>query len=240
MAERIWQFGLGSSQSACSAMSTGQGASLNGFRPFGSGSLWNKDISGSPVDPNSDAIINFIGPTVGMHADFGSGQYQGSNIGIPYSVVGGTQTPVNITFTAYGYESDPGPMPVPGNAPIEGDPNPGNGDRHVLVLDNSNCFLYELYSAFPNGNGSWNAGFGRGLGPAGLTSSVPGPGLPRMRRACRFFPAWCATTKSPRGRFSTRFASLCRRAGRPRCCRPRIGQRTQPLRMLRPWACDCA
>ena len=92
-----------------------------------------------------------------MHADFGSGQYQGSNIGIPYSVVSGTQAPVSITFTAYGSESDPGPMPVPGNAPIEGDPNPGNGDRHVLVLDNSNCFLYELFSAVPNGNGSWNA-----------------------------------------------------------------------------------
>ena len=138
-------------------MSAGQGASLNGFRPFGSDSLWNQDISGAPVDANSDAIINFIGPTVGMHADFGSGEYQGSNIGIPYSVVSGSQTPVNITFTAYGSESDPGPMPVPGNAPIEGDPNPGNGDRHVLVLDNSNCFLYELFSAFPNGNGSWNA-----------------------------------------------------------------------------------
>jgi hypothetical protein len=92
-----------------------------------------------------------------MHADFGSGQYQGSNIGIPYSVVSGTQAPVSITFTAYGSESDPGPMPLPGNAPIEGDPNPGNGDRHVLVLDNSNCFLYELFGAAPNGNGSWNA-----------------------------------------------------------------------------------
>ncbi len=138
-------------------MSAGQGASLNGFRPFGSDSLWNQDISGAPVDANSGAIINFIGPAVGMHADFGSGQYQGSNIGIPYSVVSGSQSPVSITFTAYGSESDPGPMPVPGNAPIEGDPNPGNGDRHVLVLDNSHCFLYELFSAFPNGNGSWNA-----------------------------------------------------------------------------------
>ena len=106
--------GSGATQSACSAMSTGQGASLNGFRPFGSDNLWNQDISGSPVDSNSSAIINFIGPTVGMHADFGSGQYQGSNIGIPYSVVSGSQTPVGITFTAYGDESDPGPMPVPG------------------------------------------------------------------------------------------------------------------------------
>jgi hypothetical protein len=138
-------------------MSTGQGASLNGFRPFASDNLWNTDISGAPVDANSGAIINFIGPTIGMHADFGSGQYQGSNIGIPYAVVDGTQSPVSINFTAYGDESDPGPMPIPGNASIEGDPNPGNGDRHVLVLDNSNCFLYELYSSYPNTDGSWNA-----------------------------------------------------------------------------------
>jgi hypothetical protein len=147
----------GNSQSACGAMSTGPGASLNAFRPFGSDNLWNKDISGAPVDPNSSGIINFIGPTIGMHADFGSGLYQGSIIGIPYSVVSGTQAPVNVTFTAYGSESDPGPMPVPANAQIEGGPNPTGGDRHVLVLDNDNCFLYELFSAVPNGSGSWNA-----------------------------------------------------------------------------------
>jgi hypothetical protein len=139
-------------------MSLGQGASLNGFRPFASDNLWNTDISSAPVDANSAAIINFIGPSIGLHPDFGSGQYQGSNIGIPYVVVGGSQAEATINFSAYGDESDPGPMPVPANAAIEGDPNPGNGDRHVLVLDNNNCFLYELYSAYPNSDGSWNAG----------------------------------------------------------------------------------
>jgi hypothetical protein len=64
---------------------------------------------------------------------------------------------VGINFTAYGAESDPGPIPFPANAPIEGDPNPGNGDRHSLVLDSGNCFLYELYSASPNNDGTWNA-----------------------------------------------------------------------------------
>ena len=79
-------------------------------------------------------------------------------MGVPYVVVNGSQSLVNIDFTAYGDESDPGPMPVPANAQIEGYPNPGNGDRHVLVIDNGNCFLYELYSAYPNSDGSWNAG----------------------------------------------------------------------------------
>jgi hypothetical protein len=149
--------GPGADSTACSAMSAGQGASLNGFRPFTAANPWNTNISGSPVDPNSDAMINFIGPTVGLHPDFGSGQYAGSSIGIPYAVVQGTAAMEDVNFTAYGDESDPGPMPVPADAPIEGFPNPGSGDRHVLVLDAGNCFLYELDSSYPNGDGSWDA-----------------------------------------------------------------------------------
>jgi hypothetical protein len=143
--------------SNCGNMSLGQGASLGGFLPFPADSLWNADISTAPVDSNSSAIINFIGSGIGMHADFGAGQYQGSTIGIPYLIVGAQQAPVTINFTAFGSESDPGPMPIPVTAPIEGYPNPGTGDRHVLVLDNSNCFLYELYSSFVAGT-TWNAG----------------------------------------------------------------------------------
>ena len=144
--------------SACSAISLGQGGSLNGFLPFPADNLWNQNIANATVDPNSAAIINFIGPTDPVHPDFGSGQFDGSIIGIPYIVVDSDQAPVAINFTAFGDESDPGPMPVPASAPIEGDPNPGNGDRHVLVVDNSNCWLYELYSSFPQSDGSWNVG----------------------------------------------------------------------------------
>jgi hypothetical protein len=107
------------------------------------------------VESNSTAIINFIGSTIGMHADFGAGQLQSSTIGIPYLIVGSQQPPVTVNFTAYGSESDPDPMPIPVTAPIEGYPNPGTGERHVLVLDNSNCFLYELFSSSVSGN-SWN------------------------------------------------------------------------------------
>ncbi len=143
---------------ACAAMSLGQGASLNGFLPFPADNAWNQDISGAATDPNSAAIINFIGANVAVHPDFGVGQFSGQSIGIPYVVVGAQQAPVDINFTAFGSESDPGPMPVPPDAPIEGFPNPGNGDRHLLVLDNSNCWLYELYSSFPAAGESWNAG----------------------------------------------------------------------------------
>jgi hypothetical protein len=124
---------------------------------FPSDSLWNENISSAPVDPNSNAIINFIGGTVPVHPDFGSGLYNGSSNGIDYLVVDSTQSFVPINFTAYGSESDPGPMPIPASAPIEGYPNPGNGDRHVLVIDNANCWLYELYSSYPQTDGSWDA-----------------------------------------------------------------------------------
>jgi hypothetical protein len=144
--------------SACSGMAVGAGASLNGFRPFPANNAWNQDISNASVDPNSANYINFIGATVPVHPDFGSGQYQGSFMGIPYSVVDSSQSPVNILFNAFGDESDPGPMPIPANANIEGYPNPGTGDRHVLVLDNYNCWLYELYGSSVNTDGSWNAG----------------------------------------------------------------------------------
>jgi hypothetical protein len=144
-------------QNTCGGMALGIGASLNGFVPFPANSLWNENIAGAPVDPNSDAIINFIGETTPLHPDFGSGLYGGQSIGIPYIVVSGAPL-VKINFTAYGDESDPGPMPIPANAPIEGYPKPGNGDRHVLVLDRDNCWLYELYNSHLLKNGNWDAG----------------------------------------------------------------------------------
>src|SRR5579872_3444821 len=140
----------------CSSMSTGIEGNLHGFIPFPPDNLWNQDISNASVDPNYDAIINFIGANTPLHPDFGAGLYNGQTIGIPYDIVSGAAF-VNIKFTAYGSESDPGPMPIPHNAPIEGAPNPGNGDRHVLVLDRDNCWLYELYGAYRQNNGTWNA-----------------------------------------------------------------------------------
>ena len=133
-------------------MSTGQTANLNGFVPFTGNNLWNTDISSVPVDPNSNSIIsNWVG-SVNVHPDWGTDP----TYGIPYVVVDGTQPLVKVNLQAYGDESDPGPMPVPANAPVEGGSS-STGDRHVLVLDNGNCFLYELYNSSVNSDGSWNA-----------------------------------------------------------------------------------
>jgi hypothetical protein len=140
----------------CSGMSLGQGASLNGFVPFQSTSLWNTDISTAQVDANSTNIINFIGATVTLHPDFGAGTFHNQTLGIPYQVVAGTQAKVPVTLGAFFDESDPGPEPIPANALIEGYPKPGNGDRHVLVLEKDGCWLYELYNASVK-SGKWSA-----------------------------------------------------------------------------------
>ncbi|HTW87606.1 MAG TPA: hypothetical protein VMD75_06335 [Candidatus Binataceae bacterium] len=142
---------------ACNGMATGKLASLNGFVPFPADNLWNTDISGAAVDPDSDNIIDYIGASVTLHPDFGSGTYAGHSIGIPYQVVTGSQPKVKIELGAYGDESDPGPMPVPPKALIEGYPQPGDGDRHVLVLDKGSCWLFELYHGYPLTGGQWSA-----------------------------------------------------------------------------------
>src|SRR5579862_192453 len=144
--------GTGGGDLSCNVISVGQTASLNGFVPFTGSSLWNTDISSAPVDSNSTSIItNWVG-SVNVHPDWGNDP----TYGIPYVVVNGSQSLVNVNLNAYADESDPGPMPVPANAPVEGGSS-SSGDRHVLVLDNGNCFLYELYNSSANSNGSWNA-----------------------------------------------------------------------------------
>ena len=146
-----------SQSGTCAGMTVGQLTSLNGFVPFPSSSLWNTDISSAPVDPNSANYINYIGSTVTLHPDFGSGEYHSQTIGIPYQIVAGTQPKVTVTLGLYASESDPGPEPIPSNALIEGYPKPGNGDRHVLVLEKDGCWLYELFHGAVSKSGQWSA-----------------------------------------------------------------------------------
>ncbi len=125
---------------------------LEGCPVFPADNPWNWDISDAPVHPNSDAYIASISQygDTHLHADFGGG----GMYGIPYITVGGDQPLVPINFTDYGDESDPGPYPIPADAPVE-----NGGDRHVLVVDTTNCVLYELYNAEFNGVG-WDASSG--------------------------------------------------------------------------------
>jgi hypothetical protein len=155
-------------------------ASLEGRRPFPADNAWNTPIDLLPVDPNSDALINSIGRNTGLHPDFGA-NWNGGPFGIPYVVVEGGIGTVPVSFD-YDDESDPGPYPIPNNAPVEGGLR-SRGDRHVIVIDKDNWVLYELFAAYPHSSG-WDAGSGaifdlnsNGLRPAGWTSA-DAAGLP--------------------------------------------------------------
>nr|CAA9233674.1 outermembrane protein [uncultured Armatimonadetes bacterium] len=166
----------------------GIGADLGGRRLFPANNPWNQDVSGLPADPRSDALIASIGRDKPLHPDFGT-TYNGAPNGIPYVVVPGTQPRVPVRFE-YADESDPGPYPVPPDAPIEGGPA-GKGDRHILILDRDRWKLYELFSAYPEGRG-WRAGSGaifdlnsNDLRPAGWTSA-DAAGLPVLPGLVRY------------------------------------------------------
>lgn len=166
---------------------------LAGCPVFPVNNVWNVPVDTLPLDANSDAYVATIGATAHAHADFGSGEWppgSGSPIGIPYVTVPGSQPLVAVTFD-YDDESDPGPYPIPPDAPIEGGPG-SDGDRHVLVLERDHCVLYELFYAWPQADGSWQAGSGavfdlnsNDLRPAGWTSA-DAAGLPILAGLVRY------------------------------------------------------
>ncbi len=145
----------------------------------------NREIANAPESPNSAKYIASIGANLHLHADFGANP----SYGIPYTVVGPHQPKVPIRFTEYGEESNPGPYPIPPDAPVEGAGE--EGDRHVLVLQEGTCKLYELYAAQRKGS-VWDAGSGavfnlrsNALRPEGWTSA-DAAGLPILPLLARY------------------------------------------------------
>lgn len=144
-----------------------------------------------PLDPRSAAYVASIG-NAGLHADFGAGLYEGRPIGIPFVSVPASQPLVAIEFIDYGDESDAGPYPIPPDAPVEGGLCPEDGDRHVLVLTQGTCQLYELFNATALPGGGWSASSGAiydlqgyDLRPDGWTSA-DAAGLPILPGLVRY------------------------------------------------------
>ena len=171
------------SQQAAALPDLGPGASLHGRPVFPASDPWNQEVSRWSVDPVSTPFIASIGFDKPLHPDFGA-PLAGQPIGIPYVVIDADGvTPVPVVFR-YREESDPGPYPLPPDAPIEGGPQAG-GDRHVLVVDRRRWRLYELWDAHPEAGGTrWRAGSGAvfdlaadTVRPAGWTSA-DAAGLP--------------------------------------------------------------
>jgi hypothetical protein len=146
----------------------------------------NRRVDTLPVAANSDAIVRSIGTAEGIHADFGSGRWEGRPIGIPFDVVGRDQRRSTVRFD-YDDESDHVAYPIPRNVHIE-----GGSDRHAIIVERNRCRLYELYALRREG-GVWHAGSGatwdlrRGkLRPAGWTSA-DAAGLPILPLLARWY-----------------------------------------------------
>jgi hypothetical protein len=158
---------------------------LAGCPVFPASNPWNQRVDRLSVAADSAPIVASIGRDAPLHADFGSGLWQGAPIGIPFDVVTRSTPPSRVVFD-YADESDRGPYPIPASVHVE-----GGGDRHAILVDRSSCRLYELYALRREG-GRWHAGSGaiwslrsNRLRPAGWTSA-DAAGLPILPGLARY------------------------------------------------------
>jgi len=153
---------------------------------FPASNVWNTPVGSLPKHKRSAKIAKAIGAGLNVHADFGSGLWEGGPIGIPVTVVDGSQATSLVDFR-YDEESDPGPYPIPPDVAIEGGPG-ADGDRHAIIVDSDSCTLYELFDLWP----AWDAGSGaiwnlrsNALRPRGWTSA-DAAGLPILPGLARY------------------------------------------------------
>jgi hypothetical protein len=161
---------------------------------FPANNSWNQRVDKLPVSADSARLISAIGLDAPVHADFGSGKWDGGPIGISFDVVS-AKTPAHRVSFEYAGESDRVPYPIPSHVHIEGGAH-ATGDRHAILVDKSTCRLYELYDLRHKSRG-WTAGSGavwnlrsNHLRPAGWTSADAAglpifPGLARWDEVAR-------------------------------------------------------
>jgi hypothetical protein len=157
---------------------------------FPASNPWNQRVDRLSVASNSATMIRSIGLAAGVHADFGSGLYDGGKIGIPFDIVTSKTPRSRVTFE-YSGESDHVGYPIPRGVKIE-----SGSDHHALLLDRSACRLYEL-GGLERSGGRWHAWAGatwnlrsNKVRPAGWTSADAAglpifPGLARYDEARR-------------------------------------------------------
>jgi hypothetical protein len=161
---------------------------------FPASNPWNQRVDKLPVAADSAQLIASIGLNAPVHADFGSGLWDGGPIGIPFDVVSRKTHGSHVSFE-YADESDRVRYPIPPHVHIEGGAH-ATGDRHAILVDKSSCRLYELFDLRRTSHG-WTAGSGavwslrsNHLRPAGWTSADAAglpmfPGLARWDEVAR-------------------------------------------------------
>jgi hypothetical protein len=125
---------------------------------FPSNNVWHADISKLPVDSHSKEWVKHIGHGLDLHPDFGpSFGAQPVPYGIPVTVVSKSHAKVHVKFQ-YSSESDHVHYPLGHDTKIEGGRH-ASGDRHAIMVDKSNCHLYETWLTRHHHH-HWTAGSG--------------------------------------------------------------------------------
>ena len=167
---------------------------------------WNERVDRLPVAARSTEIVRTIGADATLHADFGSGLWEGSPIGIPITVVPGSQKRVRVSFL-YADESDRGPYPIPEASASKEAPT---GTRRSSIATAAACTSCTYSSTRDRAGRPAPA-------PSGIcarTACAPPAGRQPTPPGCRSSPALRATTRSPRASSTTRFASRSEDASR--------------------------
>ena len=211
---------------------------------------WNEDIASRPVDPNSRAIVASIGPDRPL----------GYNLDMNFVIVPPAQPKVPVRVTMYPKESDPGPFPVPANAPIENWPlahnedsgalpkpgvtleqfqRVGTGDRHLILVDPVNGKLHEFWQARLTDSG-WEASQATTFDLHSNAHASRRLDVVR-RRGPAGIPGRRALRRSARVDASrTRCASPCAVPGAPTFIRRATSRARTPIRRCRGWGSGCA
>jgi hypothetical protein len=191
------------------------GPSVSGIAIFPLDHIWNTRVDSLPVDSRSADYVGTIGSTAYIHADFGSGLYEGTPIGIPYTIVNGSQPKKTVLFD-YADESDPGPYPIPDNPLIE-----GGSDHHVLIIDRDHGPQVQgLFLISP------------------VTRCDPLAGHQRMQPALPSFLVSSGMMKSVPGRLTMHFGLLPLQHEKHMSGLPVIMLHLLPIQPTRPWGRD--
>jgi hypothetical protein len=153
-----------------------RGPDLGGYDFFAGGAWWRelgRDISGDPVDPESDLYIGrMAGLSLQVAGSTPTADGGNSLVGTPYNVVAGDTPRVPLTTTLDPGESDPGPVPWPADLTLQGysspthSPPPGDqpgADQRALVFrrDETTGGLAELWeyreAHSEDGGATWKA-----------------------------------------------------------------------------------
>jgi len=129
------------------ATAEAQTVNIGGCAIFPGNNVWYSPVDKLPVSPNSAVWVNSIGASAHLFPDFWSNEGGGF-----LNVVPASQPRVPITIR-YASEGDPGPYPIPSDALVQ-----EGSDLHLVVLDQGNCKLYEMFDAVKQTDGSWSVG----------------------------------------------------------------------------------